>query len=146
MKRSFRKPLDTDRNRYRFRGDVKQPRRGVQSRSQNHEDVEDRINRAAFRKNIRRGLKLFPIVSVLCVAVAMGAFYSIAVLDNPDEVFWDVVWRNLRWILLIGVGMGFVWAVSYFFRSGVSVSRQWTMIWQYSFPWRGRDRNLRNRP
>ena len=75
-----------------------------------------------------------------------GGFYGIAALGNPDEVFWDVVWRNLGWILLIGLGMAFVWSVSYLLRSGVSVSRQWTMIWQHSFPWRGRDRNLRNRP
>ena len=146
MKRNFPKQSDPDHDRYRFRGNVRQPRGGVQTRSQRHEDVEARINRAAFRRTMSKGLKLFPIVSFLCVVAAMVVFYSIAALDNPDAGFWDVVWTNLGWILLSGFGMGFVWSVSYLLRGGVSVSRQWTMIWQYSFPWRGRDGNLRDKP
>ncbi len=94
---------------------------------------------------------LFPLATMICIAVLMVVYYSFAVLEgsnreDPPMGFWDAVLPNIGWILLIGFIGGIVWSVSYFIRGGIAVSREWSMIWQHFFPWRGRDRNLRNKP
>lgn len=144
-----KRPFDSDR--YRYEKGARRVQSGIQPKSQRPEDVESRINRAAFQRTVRKGLMLFPLATMICIAVLMVVYYSFAVLEgsnreDPPMGFWDAVLPNIGWILLIGFIGGIVWSVSYFIRGGIAVSREWSMIWQHFFPWRGRDRNLRNKP
>ena len=140
-----------DSDRYRYDQGDRRVQSGARSQSQRPEDVEARINRAAFQRTVRKGLMLFPLATIICIAALMVVYYVFAILntahlEGPAPGFWDAVVPNIGWILLIGFISGIVWAVSYFIRGGVAVSREWSMIWQHFFPWRGRDRNLRNKP
>ena len=112
MKRNFPKQSDPDHDRYRFRGNVRQPRGGVQTRSQRHEDVEARINRAAFRRTMSKGLKLFPIVAFFVCCRSNGRLLQHRRPRQPrrgilgccvDESRVDIAERVRHWVCVVSV-------------------------------------------